>query len=164
MLFLSGSLRAGGKTKSITPWRLQTNSNATSLQTALLSSLTFPGVVAKQRCSISPLHTRGSRKSAAPPFHFVVIFAPPLSCSIFLLPSLEGEMVQKRSINNSNCAKRTIAVCILCGAKVTTTNTALTTTYVNNKPLMHRRTNFYIVSHHLTNIWTQLLELPKRKC
>ncbi len=69
--------RARGTNKSITPWRLQTNSSATRLQTAPSSSLAFPGVVAKQRCSIPPLHTPGLKKSAAPPFHFVAIFAPP---------------------------------------------------------------------------------------
>jgi hypothetical protein len=63
----------------------------------------------------------------------------------------EGEMAQKQSINHSNWAKRMIAICILCGAKAAATNTALTTTYVNNEPLMHRCTSLYIVSHHLTN-------------
>ncbi len=77
MLFSSGTLRAGGTNKSITPWRPQTNSKATRLQTAPSSSLAFLRVVAKQRCSIPPLHTPGLRKSAAPPFHFVAIFAPP---------------------------------------------------------------------------------------
>ncbi len=77
MLFLSGSLRAGGTNKSITPWRLYIYSNATRLQTAPTSSLAFPGVFAKQRWSIPPLHTSGSRKSAVSPFHFTVIFAPP---------------------------------------------------------------------------------------
>jgi hypothetical protein len=75
MLFSSGSLRAGGTNKSITPWRLQTNSNTTRLQTAPFSSSAFPGVVAKQRCSIPPLHTPGLKKSAAPPFHFVAIYS-----------------------------------------------------------------------------------------
>jgi hypothetical protein len=59
-------------------------------------------------------------------------------------------MVQKQSINNSDCAKHTIAICILCGAKATVTNMALTLTYVNNKPFMRWCTNFYIVSNHLT--------------
>ncbi len=77
MLFLSGSLRDWGTIKSITPWRLQINSNATRLQTALSSSLAFPRVVAKQRWSIPPLLTPGSKKSAAPPFHFIAIFSPP---------------------------------------------------------------------------------------
>ncbi len=60
-------------------------------------------------------------------------------------------MAQKQSINHSNCAKPTIAICILCGAKATGTNMALMTTYVNNEPLMHRCMSLYIVSHHLTN-------------
>jgi hypothetical protein len=77
MLIFSGSSRAGGTNKSITPWRLQTNSNAIRLQTAPSSSLAFPRFVAKQRCSIPPLHTPGLRKSAASPFHFVAIFASP---------------------------------------------------------------------------------------
>ncbi len=89
MLFLSGSLRAGGTNKSITPWRLQTNSNATRLQTAPSSSSAFPGVVTKQRCSISPLHTPGLRKSAAPPFYVVAIFAPPFLAGYSYYPHLK---------------------------------------------------------------------------
>ncbi len=93
----------------------------------------------------------GLEEISCAPLSLCCHICSPFSCGIFLLPPPEGEMVQKQSINNTNRTKCTIAICILCGAKATTTNTASTTTYVNSEPLMRRRMNFYIVSHHLTN-------------
>jgi hypothetical protein len=153
MLFSSGSFRAGGTNKSITPWRLQTNSDATRLQTAPLSSSAFSGVVAKQRYLIPPLHTPGSRKSAAPPLYFIAIFAPPFLAGYSNFHHMKERWCKSNQsvIVIALSAGLLFAYCVARGAKATITNTASTTTYVNNEPLMRRHTNFYIVSHHLTN-------------
>ncbi len=70
MFLLSGGSRDGGTVGSITPWWLQKiNRHATTrLQPAITLPSVFPGVVAKQRWSISPLHSPALMKYAVHPF------------------------------------------------------------------------------------------------